>query len=182
MVGLDILSLLPEIDMIGDHALREQVANVWDVALERSSFDDLRSIPFTLLIEELDDTLIEHTGRVTRTAIAAGKARGDVDMDIVVAGAILHDVGKVLEYEPGPGGVVVKSEMGKRLRHPVSGASLAQELGLPLGVVHIIAAHAGEGNMVSRTPEAILIHHCDMIDFETTKARLGRGGAAPTPK
>ena len=59
---------------------------------------------------------------------------------------------------------------------------MAQELGLPLGVVHIIAAHAGEGNMVSRTPEAILIHHCDMIDFETTKARLGRGGAVPTPK
>ena len=119
IVGPDIFSLLPEIDMIGDHALREQVVTVWDVALERSAFDDLRSIPFTLLIENLDDTLIEHTARVTRTAMAAGKARGDVDMDTLVAGALLHDVGKVLEYEPGPGGVVVKSEMGKRLRHPV---------------------------------------------------------------
>lgn len=182
MGGLDIYGLIPEIEQIGDPGLREAVARVWDVALERSAFDDLSAIPFTLLIEDLDDTLIEHTRRVTATAIAAAGARGDLDMDIVVAGAILHDVGKVLEYKPAPDGSVGKSEMGKRLRHPVSGAALAQELGLPLAVVHIIAAHAGEGNMVSRTPEAILIHHCDMTDFEITKARLGRGGAAPTPK
>ena len=149
--------------------------------MERSTFENLDQIPFTLLIEDLDDTLVEHTGRVTRTAHAAAGARGDVDMDVVVAGALLHDVGKVLEYDVGPGGKVVKSEMGKRLRHPVSGACLAWELGLSLPVVHIIAAHAGEGNMVSRTPEAILIHHCDMVDFETTKARLGRGSAAPKP-
>ncbi len=182
MTGSDIHGLIPEIAQISDSGLREKVIRVWDVALERSSFDRLDGIPFTLLIEDLDDTLIEHTVRVTRAAIAAAQARGDLDMDTVVAGAILHDVGKVLEYEPGPDGKVVKSEMGKRLRHPVSGAALAQELGLPLRIVHIIAAHAGEGNMVSRTPEAILIHHSDMIDFEITKARLGRGGAAPTPK
>ncbi len=182
MGGPDIHGLIPEIGQIGDHELREAVARVWDVALERSSFDDLSAIPFTLLIEDLDDTLIEHTRRVTAAAIAAGGTRGDLDMDVVAAGAILHDVGKVLEYEVAPDGSVGKSEMGRRLRHPVSGAALAQELGLPLAVVHIIAAHAGEGNMVSRTPEAILIHHCDMTDFEITKARLGRGGAAPTPK
>ena len=178
----DLLQLIPEIEQIGDHGLREKVVLVWEVALERSAFDDLGSIPFTLLIEDLDDTLLEHTGRVTRSAMASALARGDLDMDIVLAGAILHDVGKVLEYEPGPGGTVVKSEMGKRLRHPVSGAALAQELGLPLDIVHIIAAHAGEGNMVTRTPEAILIHHSDMTDFEITKARLGRGGAVPQPK
>jgi putative nucleotidyltransferase with HDIG domain len=182
MDASDIYELIPEIEQIGDHALREKVARVWEVALERSGFDDLSNIPFTLLIEDLEDTLIEHTGRVTRSAMASAKARGDLDMDTVTAGAILHDVGKVLEYEPRPDGSVVKSEMGHRLRHPVSGAGLAQELGLPLAIVHIIAAHAGEGNMVSRTPEAILIHHSDMTDFEITKARLGRGGAAPTPK
>lgn len=178
----ELSGLIPELDLIGDPSLREKVARVWILALERSSFEDLRALPFTLLIEDLDDTLLEHTGRVTRTAVAAARARGDLDMDTVVAGAILHDVGKVLEYEPRPDGGVGKSEMGKRLRHPVSGAALAYELGLPLAVVHIVAAHAGEGDMVTRTPEAILIHHCDMIDFETTKARLGRGGAAPKPK
>jgi putative nucleotidyltransferase with HDIG domain len=180
--GTDIRALLPEIEQIADQGMRDMVTKVWGEALERSSFDSLDRIPFTLLIEDLDDTLIEHTGRVTRAAAASARARGDLDMDTVLAGAILHDVGKVLEYEPGPAGSVVKSEMGRRLRHPVSGAALAQEMGLPLAIVHIIAAHAGEGNMVSRTPEAILIHHSDMTDFEITKARLGRGGAAPAPK
>jgi putative nucleotidyltransferase with HDIG domain len=182
LAGSGIQRLIPEIGQISDDGLREKVVRVWDVALERSSFEGLDGIPFTLLIEDLDDTLIEHTVRVTRAAMAAARARGDLDMDTVVAGAVLHDVGKVLEYEPSPDGRTVKSEMGRRLRHPVSGAALAHELGLPLDVVHIIAAHAGEGNMVTRTPEAILIHHTDMTDFEITKARLGRGGAAPTPK
>jgi putative nucleotidyltransferase with HDIG domain len=182
MDGRDIRGLLPEVDGIADPDLKEMVVRVWDVALERSAFDDVMDVPFTLLIEDLDDTLVEHTRRVTRMADAVAQARGDMDRDIVLAGALLHDVGKILEYEPGPGGKVVKSEMGKRLRHPVSGAALASELDLPLPVVHIIAAHAGEGNMVTRTPEAILIHHVDMTDFETTKVRLGRGAAAPTPK
>ena len=182
MAGADFPSLFPEVELISEHALREQVVKVWATALERSAFTDVADVPFTLLIEDLDDTLVEHTGRVTRMAVSAARARGDLDLDVVVAGALLHDVGKLLEYEPLSDGSVVKSEMGKRLRHPVSGAALAQELGLPLALVHIIAAHAGEGNMVSRTPEAILIHHCDMTDFEITKARLGRGSAAPTPK
>jgi putative nucleotidyltransferase with HDIG domain len=182
MVGQDIKELLPEIEEISDPVLKEQVVRVWETALDRSAFSDLAHIPFTLLIEDLDDTLIEHTGRVTRSALAAAMARGDVDRDIVLAGALLHDVGKVLEYEPGPDGTVGKSEMGKRVRHPVSGAALASEVGLPLEIVHIISAHAGEGNMVSRTPEAILIHHTDMVDFEITKARLGRGSDAPKPK
>lgn len=182
MEAQDVVSLLPEIDKIGDRALREQVVSVWNEAQRRSVFQDLRAIPFTLLIDALDDTLIEHTGRVTRSAVAVAEARGDIDVDTVLAGAILHDVGKVLEYEFAPDGRVVTSEMGRRLRHPVSGAALAQGMGLPLAVVHIIAAHAGEGNMVSRTPEAIVVHHCDMTDFEVTKTRLGRGSAAPIPK
>jgi putative nucleotidyltransferase with HDIG domain len=182
MVGQDITGLLPEVEGINDSTLKEQVVRVWNEAISRSAFDDALKIPFTLLIEDLDDTLVEHTRRVTRMAEAVSKTRGDLDRNIVVAGALLHDVGKCLEYEPRPDGSVVKSEMGKGLRHPVSGAALASELGLPLSIVHIIAAHAGEGNMVSRTPEAIVIHHCDMTDFEITKARLGRGAAAPVPR
>jgi putative nucleotidyltransferase with HDIG domain len=171
----------PELDLISDRDIRDKVVKVWILALERSAFTDLRPIPFTLLIEDLDDTLLEHTGRVTRMAEAVASVRGDMDRDTVLAGALLHDVGKVLEYEPASDGSVGKSEMGRHLRHPVSGAALAMEVGMPVGVVHVIAAHAGEGSMVTRTPEAILVHHCDMIDFETTKARLGRGASAPKP-
>ena len=94
MNGPDIKELLPEIDQIGDATLRDKVVHVWETALERSTFTDLGIIPFTLLIEDLDDTLVEHTGRVTRTVASVAQARGDLDMDTVLAGALLHDVGK----------------------------------------------------------------------------------------
>jgi putative nucleotidyltransferase with HDIG domain len=177
----DIARALPEVDLISDRGLRGLVLEAWRVALDRSPFDSLGAVPFTLLIEDLDDTLVDHTRRVTRMAEAVARARGDVNLDTVVAGALLHDVGKLLECEPGPGGRVVKSEMGRQLRHPVSGAAIAMELGLPLAVVHVIAAHAGEGDMVSRTPEAITVHHVDMVDFDIARVRLGRGAPAPRP-
>jgi hypothetical protein len=55
------------------------------------------------------------------------------------------------------------------MRHPESGAKLAEECDLPKEVVHIIAAHSHEGDSMNRTPEAIIIHHCDFIDFEIKK-------------
>jgi putative nucleotidyltransferase with HDIG domain len=176
----ELARLLPELELVSDEGLKAGVAKVWSLALERSTFKSLEDIPFTLLIEGLKDTLLEHTGRVTRAADAVVRTRTDLRRDIVLAGALLHDVGKVLEYTaPKEGGPVGKSEMGRLLRHPVTGAALAMEAGLPADVVHVIAAHAGEGDLVTRTPEAIVVYHCDLIDFEVTKAKLGRGGSPP---
>jgi putative nucleotidyltransferase with HDIG domain len=176
----DLARILPEMELVSDPDLRDRVAKVWSMALERSTFKSLEGIPFTLLIEGLKDTLLEHTGRVTRSADAVVRTRTDLRRDIVLAGALLHDVGKVLEYTAPEGdGPVGKSQMGKLLRHPVTGAALAIEAGLPADVVHVIAAHAGEGDLVTRTPEAIVVYHCDLIDFEITKAKLGRGGSPP---
>jgi putative nucleotidyltransferase with HDIG domain len=176
----ELVRLLPEIELIEDPGLRRKVVRVWQLALERSSFKTVEGIPFTLLIEGVKDTLTEHTGRVTRSADAIARVRGDLKRDVVLAGAILHDVGKVLEYTPGKGGGPVgRSGVGMLLRHPITGAALAMEVGLPPEVVHVIAVHAGEGDLVTRTPEAICVYHCDLIDFETTKAKLGKGGSPP---
>jgi hypothetical protein len=87
-----------------------------------------------------------------------------IDMDILVAGAILIDVGKLLEYEI-VGGKAVQSQRGKFVRHPFSGVGLAMECGLPDSVCHIIAAHAGEGDLVKRSVEATIVHHADFMSF-----------------
>jgi putative nucleotidyltransferase with HDIG domain len=86
-------------------------------------------------------------------------------MDHLIAGALLHDVGKALEYEKSGDGVRV-SEYGKKIRHPISGANLARELGLPEEVAHIIESHSHEGDKMKRSKESIIVHHCDFIDFE----------------
>jgi len=166
-----LAELFPELQEIGDLPLREGVLQTWKLALERGGWEasDLQEIPFTLLIPT-QKSLLEHTRRVTQMALAAARERDDVNLDYVVAGGLLHDVGKLLEYER-QGGEVKKSRYGELVRHPVSGYALALEAGLPLEVAHIILAHSAEGEKVKRTPEAIIIHHCDFIDFEIAKGK-----------
>jgi len=95
-----------------------------------------------------------------------------VNLDVVIAGAILADVGKLLEYELDEEGNSFQGTYGKYLRHPFSGVSLAESCGVPAEVCHIIAAHAGEGNLVKRSTEAYIVHHADFMTFLPFKSRL----------
>lgn len=170
-----IIELFPRINDIKDKDLKEKTIKCWERALELSPFtiEDLNKIPFTLLIEDTDISLVEHTNAVTNTSIKIAESfkenygnRKPINMDHIISGAILHDVGKVLEFEKVSGSKIVKSYHGKRLRHPVSGGIIASEVGLPLEVVHIIVAHSKEGNFTVRTTEAWIIHHADFVNFE----------------
>ncbi|MFN2337287.1 MAG: HDIG domain-containing metalloprotein, partial [Bacteroidales bacterium] len=95
-----------------------------------------------------------------------------VNMDVLIAGAILADVGKMLEYELDAQGKAFQGKYGQYLRHPFSGVSLAEECGVPPEVCHIIAAHAHEGDLVKRTTEAYIVHHADFMTFLPFKSRL----------
>ena len=161
--------MFPEVNQIRDLKLRDGVARTWQLALERGGWevDDLRHIPFTLLVQTKKN-LVEHTRSVTKMAMAVARERDDLNMDYVIAGGLLHDVGKLLEYEKR-GGKVVKSKSGELVRHPVSGYGLTCETNMPISVSHIVISHSDEGEKVKRIPEAILIHHCDFIDFEIAK-------------
>jgi putative nucleotidyltransferase with HDIG domain len=163
--------LLPEVSQIHNQKLADAVLKTWLLAQERGGWrvGDLKHIPFTLLVQT-KTSLLEHTRRVTRMAMAVARERGDLNMDYVIAGGLLHDVGKLLEYEKR-GRHVVKSRSGELVRHPISGYGLTRETGLPLEVSHIVMSHSDEGEKVKRTPEAILIHHCDFIDFEIAKRK-----------
>ena len=94
-----------------------------------------------------------------------------VDLDVTIAGAILADVGKLLEYDIKDG-KSCKSDMGTYVRHPFSGVGIAMEAGVPPEVCHIIAAHAGEGNLVTRSTEAYVVHHADFMTYEPFVKRL----------
>jgi putative nucleotidyltransferase with HDIG domain len=166
---------------IGDADLREKTAKTWELALEKSvlSADDLQKIPFTLLAgPDLKVSFMAHKRCVVHVAKAAGEKMNDffkdelpVNMDVLIAGAILADVGKLLEYEIKDG-KSVQGKYGKYLRHPFSGVSLAEQCGVPAEVCHIIATHAGEGDMIKRTVEAYIVHHADFMTFEPFRDRL----------
>lgn len=157
--------LFPELNEIKDTKLRAQVAAVWVEAAKRGSWERIDDIPFTLLITDAKSSLVAHTRRVTQMALAVADVRRDLNRDAIVAGGLLHDVGKLLEIGKSAKGFG-KSRSGELVRHPVSGYGLAVALGLPEEISHIIAAHSEEGDKTRRTPEAIVIHHCDFTDFE----------------
>jgi len=165
----DIEKSFPELGWIQDTDLRKKVVTVWKTAADRGHWVRLTDIPFTLLFEN-SGLLVDHTRRMTKLAWNAASAREEpLNKDFLIAGALLHDVGKLLEYEM-KNGKIVKSAFGEKTRHPAAGALLAEECKLPKEVVHIIAAHSHEGDSMKRTPEAIIVHHCDFIDFEIKKS------------
>jgi putative nucleotidyltransferase with HDIG domain len=173
--------LWPELEWIADADLREKTTRTWEMALERSPLPpaELERIPFTLLIPDCPATFMEHKRCVVHIARRSAEAMDEflgrglpIDMDVVIAGAILADVGKVLEYETVDG-VAVQSARGKALRHPFTGVAVAMECGVPDEVCHIIATHAAEGNLVTRSTEAWIVHHADFMSYEPFKT-LGK--------
>jgi putative nucleotidyltransferase with HDIG domain len=182
---MNIKELWPELDWIQDVELREKTARTWELALERSvlTAEDLQTIPFTLLVPDIQVSFMRHKRCVVHIARESGEKiktffKNDlpVNMDVLIAGAILCDVGKLLEYVLDENGRAVQGIYGKYLRHPFSGVSLAEECGVPPEVCHIIATHAGEGDMVKRSTEAYIVHHADFMTFLPFKSRLQVAG------
>ena len=165
--------LWPELEWIHNRDLRQKVAATWARAFELSPLkpEDLDHIPFTLLVPNCPATFMEHKRCVVHIARRSAEAMQEflgkalkIDLDVVVAGAILADVGKLLEYEMVDG-EVRQSRRGELLRHPFTGVALAMECGVPEAVCHIIAAHAAEGDLVKRSTEAIIVHHADFMSY-----------------
>ncbi|MCF8225926.1 MAG: HDIG domain-containing protein [Bacteroidales bacterium] len=181
-ISTEILELWPEILWISDIDLRQKVARTWELALKKSvlTTDDLKTIPFTLLCgPDLNVSFMDHKRAVVHIVRESGQKIKEffkdslpVNMDVLIAGAILADVGKLLEYELNEEGKAIQGQYGKYLRHPFSGVSLAEDCDVPPAVCHIIATHAGEGNMVKRTTEAYIVHHADFMTFLPFKERL----------
>ncbi|MFC1556665.1 HD domain-containing protein [candidate division KSB1 bacterium] len=171
-----LIELIPEFDEISDADLKEKTVNVWIKALKLANMspDDMLRMPFTLikLSIEKDINFVTHVRGVTGVAMAAGKLVRDlykdvisINMDYLAAGALLHDVGKVIEVSETKNGWI-KSTQGKIVRHPFSGVGLCFDEGIPDEVMHIIAVHSKEGDGGFRTPEAWILHHADFINFE----------------
>ncbi|UCH64214.1 MAG: HDIG domain-containing protein [Fidelibacterota bacterium] len=173
-----VLAIWPEIEWIQDKALQEKVADAWAYAIKNSALtpEDLEKIPFSLLIKDCKVSFINHKRTCVQLAVDIAKRMQanfsdelSIDMDTLIAGAILIDVGKLMEYEIVDGQLKT-SDVGKLLRHPFSGAAIAARFDLPPEVQHIIATHSKEGDLGPRTVESIIVHHADFVSFEPFKA------------
>jgi 3'-5' exoribonuclease len=119
--------------------------------------------------------LAEHSLDVCRLALAAASTASWLDRDLLITGALLHDIGKIQEYEVT--GDFRYSLQGKLVGHISLGASIVERWissipGFPersaLEVIHILLAHHGQLEYGSprapATAEALVIHFADDLD------------------
>lgn len=184
----DIATLFPEINEIADAGLRDQVAAVWNEAITTGcggrgwSFDELRAVKFTLLAGDIDLTFVDHVRCCARQCLAIadvlhavfGPDKIPINRDYLIAGSLLADVGKPLEYDRDASGAVIKGHYGDMLRHPFSGVAMCYQHGIPAEVMHIVATHSHEGDQTQRSIESIIFHHADFVDFDIAKYLGGR--------
>ncbi len=179
MIGAqDIQKLFGEqLSRIEDKKLREGVIGAWVIGCERGGYEtveQLLEMPFTLLTDCHGVSFVEHTIAVTESAAAMAEAQRRtyrkmpyvIDMDRLIAGALLHDVGKLVEIQRDGAGGYAKSRNGKCMRHPISGTVIAAQAGLPDEVLNIIACHAKEGENRPQVVETVIVHLADFATFD----------------
>lgn len=193
----DVAELFPDLMQIKDSSLRDKVAAVWNEALTTGcggkgwTFDELRAIPFTLLAGDISMTFIDHLNSCCKQCIAIAKVLREsfntgengeqisINLDYLIAGSLLADCGKPLEFDKDKNGKMIKGHFGDMLRHPFSGVAMCYKHGIPAEVMHIVATHSFEGDppKVTRSIESIIFHHADFVDFDIAKY-LGAMAAA----
>jgi len=162
------------IEKIGHDELRMTLRQVFDAIGEA-----FYSCPAAIAMHHAyRHGLLEHTVHMARVARATLPLYPEVDPDLAMAGILVHDIGKVIEYE----GTLAphRSRRGTLQGHVVLGYQLVRRAGLKVGLdedrlerlEHIVLSHQGEPQwgaaVYAATPEAVFVSMVDNLD-----ARMG---------
>ncbi len=123
--------------------------------------------------------LLEHSLTVAKMA---DRISGfyDLNRDLLVAGALIHDIGKAIEYTIGPSGIEVTTE-GELKGHIIAGLEIVREFSKRvriskeklLEIEHIIASHHGDfeygSPVLPKTPEALVVHFLENMDAKLAR-------------
>jgi putative nucleotidyltransferase with HDIG domain len=173
---------LPELELIQDETLREQVVEVHARALAETGFDRIEDIPPTGVPDSPAmkiGTQADHYRGTTTMAVGLAKGMQavldhvEIDYDVLIAAALVHDVGKAYEYEHHDRWKSERARTGSpSLRHPTYGAHLALTVGLPEPVVHCVAVHPylAEGAFVKASLETTIVQYADVAFWKMLDA------------
>ena len=127
--------------------------------------------------------LLWHTMYVTQIASEIMKFYPFINKDLLLTGAMLHDIGKIKELQTDASGESDYTTEGSLLGHIFIGCSMVEEYGKKLNIpdetmqliTHMIASHHGEkewGSFVTpKIPEAYILNHADMIDAKMNQCQ-----------
>jgi putative nucleotidyltransferase with HDIG domain len=179
-----IMGLFPSIKQITDRGIQEKIINVWYTSWKRSNFARIEDVhQFEPARDQIDYTNVDHTNQVVSVCEAISGLLSElldvsINMDYLLAGALLCDVDKALIFDSETGNL---TETGEMFPHAVMGAMLAFREGLPKEVAHIIEAHSIKSSPVlPRSIEALIVRYVDHIIGESVY--LAKGVSIPWQK
>jgi putative nucleotidyltransferase with HDIG domain len=162
-----IVRLFPTVSTIKDEGVRDKVIQAWLHAWKQSNFPQIEDVhQFEPARDYIAYTNVEHTNQVCQAcesiaALAGGTFDLKLRLDDLRAGALLHDVDKMMIFDSKTGGF---TEMGRRTFHALAGAALARSLELPEEVAHIIEAHSVRFSPhPPKSAEALILRHADIL-------------------
>jgi 3'-5' exoribonuclease len=148
--------------------------------------------------------LVEHTAQMMRVTMAVAPLYPQLNVDLLIAGILFHDSGKLWEnYYPETGFVMDYDERGELVGHISIGLELVNTLwrkvsnhnverwkklappseDVRLHLLHLICAHHGEQQFGSpvdpKTPEAMALHYIDNLDARLEMFAAGYLTAKP---
>lgn len=168
---------LPELELIGDATLRERCVEAWALSLSQTEFERIEDIPPTgtptspylkaplTQADHMRGTATIAIGMVDGLEEVAGKTR--IDRDLVIASALLHDVGKAWEVSPrnlARWRADPATTGNPSFRHSAYGAHICLTVGLPETVAHTAGYHSGggEGEWIQRSMENTIVYLADL--------------------
>ena len=150
-------------DEVAHAGLRATVRRfVEDEALRKA----LRTLPAAETHHAYAGGLLEHTVGVATLCREAAQLHPRLRADLVLAAALLHDVGRTLELERGP--AFRATEEGRLLGHVHLGLRLiedraaALEIEVKAELLHAVAVH--HEARAARTAEAAVLYHANQLD------------------
>ncbi len=179
------LNLMDEIhrlvDMISDEGLQEKVRAILDdpeIELEEPMLGFEEAPGGAYVHHAYEGGLLEHTVAMvhiclTLCDLVENVYGGEVDRDVVLAGALVHDVMKCYVYSSDGRGFFRTSPLGERVDHLTLLVSELLKRGFPLDVVHVAASHHGDQSPVKpKTLEALIVSIADLADSEFSRKSL----------
>lgn len=180
-----IEDLFPAFLEIQDAELRTKSETAMMMAMEQGGWnkENIHQAPVTLSWKGCDVSWAEHVQDVTNMCMLEFDqmkkyyARHGIaaDRDLIVSGALLHDIGKLTEFIPDGNGGAVHGENFHLMRHPLSGALIAAKAQLPDTVIHLIATHSFEGDKSYHTLESEFVRTIDLFVFNCSVKGLEKG-------
>ena len=171
----------PSLAQIEAAALRAGVSRAWTTAMAETGVEDLAGLawlpPEQARLGLPDETLVGHVRDVVAGSVALAESlratRGDrlhLSMDTLLAGALVHDVSKLYEYDGE-----AATPVGRLLGHPHFGVHVAAAAGLPVAVQHIVLAHSHRSAVEPMTAEAEIVCRVDQAAAAAIRDRAADG-------